>query len=124
MGWRGQPACHFASFSEADRPVPAYNSNGLWLKSPEEVASEAVELREEGGFRGLKLRLGRARLTEDLATIEAVRETVGSEMNLMVDFNQGLQLGEALERCHALMISVSPGSRSLSSTTTSRATRD
>src|SRR5256885_12214075 len=25
--------------------VPAYNSNGLWLRSPEEVASEAVELR-------------------------------------------------------------------------------
>jgi mandelate racemase len=26
--------------------VPTYNSNGLWLRSPEEVASEAVELRE------------------------------------------------------------------------------
>jgi mandelate racemase len=33
-------------------PVPAYNSNGLWLRSPAEVASEAVELREEGGFQG------------------------------------------------------------------------
>ena len=31
-------------------PVPSYNSNGLWLRSPEEVASEALELREEGGF--------------------------------------------------------------------------
>ena len=38
----------------------------------------------------------------DLATIEAVREAVGSEMSLMVDFNQGLQLGEALEWCHAI----------------------
>jgi mandelate racemase len=82
--------------------VPAYNSNGLWLKSPEEVASEAVELREEGGFQGLKLRLGRERLADDLATIEAVREALGIDMNLMVDFNQGLQLGEALERCHAI----------------------
>ena len=82
--------------------VPAYNSNGLWLKSPGEVASEAVELREEGGFKGLKLRLGRERLADDLATIKAVRETVGSEMSLMVDFNQGLQFGEALERCHAI----------------------
>jgi mandelate racemase len=25
-----------------------------------------------------------------------------TEMNLMVDFNQGLQFGEALERCHAI----------------------
>jgi mandelate racemase len=83
-------------------PVPSYNSNGLWLKSPEEVANEAVELREEGEFKGLKLRLGRERLADDLATIEAVRKAVGSEMNLMVDFNQGLQLGEALQRCHAI----------------------
>jgi mandelate racemase len=78
--------------------VPAYNSNGLWLKSAEEVANEAVELREEGGFKGLKLRLGRERLADDLATVEAVREAVGIEMSLMVDFNQGLQFGEALER--------------------------
>jgi mandelate racemase len=83
-------------------PVPAYNSNGLWLRSPEEVASEAVELREEGGFKGLKLRLGRERISDDVATIEAVREGVGSEMSLMVDFNQGLHFGEALERCHAI----------------------
>src|SRR5947209_2321465 len=82
--------------------VPAYNSNGLWLKSPEEVASEAAELREDGGFPGLKLRLGRERLADDLATIEAVREAVGTDMSLMVDFNQGLQFGEALERCHAI----------------------
>jgi mandelate racemase len=82
--------------------VPAYNSNGLWLRSPVEVAREAVELREEGGFEGLKLRLGRERLSDDLATIEAVREAVGSEMSLMVDFNQGLHFGEALERCHAI----------------------
>lgn len=82
--------------------VPAYNSNGLWLGAPDEVASEAVLLRDEGGFKGLKLRLGRERIADDLATIEAVREAVGSEMNLMVDFNQGLHLGEALERCHAI----------------------
>jgi mandelate racemase len=83
-------------------PVPAYNSNGLWLRSPAEVANEAMELREEGGFQGLKLRLGRERLADDLATIAAVRQAVGSQMSLMVDFNQGLHLGEALERCHAI----------------------
>src|SRR5690349_13329436 len=84
------------------RAVPAYNSNGLWLRAPAEVASEAIALREEGGFNGLKLRLGRERVADDLATIEAVRDAVGSEMSLMVDFNQGLQFGEALERCHAI----------------------
>jgi mandelate racemase len=83
-------------------PVRAYNSNGLWLKAPEAVAAEAVELRDEGGFTGLKLRLGRALLADDLATVAAVRKSVGDEMQLMVDFNQGLDLAEALARCHAI----------------------
>ena len=81
--------------------VNAYNSNGLWLKEPEAVAEEALELRDEGGFRGLKLRLGRERLRDDVATIEAVRRSAG-DVHLMVDFNQGLDLSEALRRCHAI----------------------
>lgn len=40
-------------------PVPAYNSNGLWLVDVSEVAEEAAELVAEGDFTGLKLRLGR-----------------------------------------------------------------
>lgn len=83
-------------------PVRAYNSNGLWLHAPQRVAEEAVALRDEGGFTGLKLRLGRARAADDLATIEAVRRSVGDDMHLMVDFNQGLDRSEALQRCHAL----------------------
>ena len=83
-------------------PVKAYNSNGLWLNAPEAVATEAVVLRDQGGFAGLKLRLGRERIEDDLATITAVRKSVGDDMKLMVDFNQGLHLGEALERCHII----------------------
>lgn len=82
--------------------VRAYNSNGLWLQSPDEVAAEATTLRDEGGFVAVKLRLGRERFSEDLAAIEAVRRSVGNEMDLMVDFNQSLDIGEALARCHAI----------------------
>jgi len=82
--------------------VSAYNSNGLWLKEPAAVAAEALELRDEGGFKALKLRLGRERPRDDLATIEEVRKATGEEMELMVDFNQGLHLGEALQRCHMI----------------------
>ena len=83
-------------------PVKAYNSNGLWLNLPDAVAAEAVVLRDQGAFAGLKLRLGRERIEDDLATITAVRKSVGDEMKLMVDFNQGLHFGEALERCHMI----------------------
>ncbi|HEX4885840.1 MAG TPA: enolase C-terminal domain-like protein [Casimicrobiaceae bacterium] len=82
--------------------VRAYNSNGLWLQPAHVVAAEAVALRDEGGFSALKLRLGRARPSDDLATLRAVREAVGGDVELMVDFNQGLTRAEALERCHAL----------------------
>ena len=96
----GLPLCTLLGGSVG--PVKAYNSNGLWLKEPQAVAAEALELRDEGGFTGLKLRLGRDRPADDLATIEAVRAAIGDDMALMVDFNQGLHLGEALDRCHAI----------------------
>src|SRR5262245_32723 len=83
-------------------PVSAYNSNGLWLTPIEELAGEAAALVAEGQFTGLKLRLGRERLADDLAAIAAVRKAVGVDVKLMCDFNQGLSLGDALVRCHAL----------------------
>ncbi len=72
------------------------------LIEPAKLGDEAAALVGEGGFTGLKLRLGRERLADDLAAIDAVRSAAGSEIKLMVDFNQGLSLADALLRCHAL----------------------
>ena len=83
-------------------PVPAYNSNGLWLTPLDGLADEAAALVAEGGFTALKMRLGRDRLADDLAAIAAVREGAGADVRLMCGFNQGLSLGDALVRCHAL----------------------
>ena len=83
-------------------PVPAYNSNGLWLGEVSGLAEEARELIEEGGFTALKLRLGRERLADDLLAIDVIRKAAGPDVKLMVDFNQGLSFGDALHRCHAL----------------------
>jgi mandelate racemase len=96
----GQPLCVLLGGSVG--PVKSYNSNGLWLKEPKAVAAEALELRDEGGFTGLKLRLGRERVSDDLATLDAVRKALGDGTHLMVDFNQGLNLAEALQRCHMI----------------------
>lgn len=96
----GLPLCVLLGGSVG--PVRAYNSNGLWLKAPAAIAEEAVALRDEGGFLALKLRLGREQLEDDLAAINAVRDAVGADMGLMIDFNQGLDMAEALQRCHAI----------------------
>jgi mandelate racemase len=83
------------------RLIPAYNSNGLGLMSPEEVADEAEELLE-GGFRGIKLRLGRPDFAEDLATVRLVRKRLPDHVHVMVDFNQALTFARAMECCAAL----------------------
>jgi mandelate racemase len=82
-------------------PVVAYNSCGLGLMAPEKVADEAEQLLA-GGFRAVKLRLGYPTLQEDLAAVHAVRRRVGDGVTLMVDYNQVLDLTEALARGRAL----------------------
>jgi mandelate racemase len=85
----------------APRPVRAYNSCGLGLMSPEAAADEAEQLLE-GGFKGVKLRLGHATLADDLAATRAVRRRLPDDVELMVDYNQALTLHEALVRGRAL----------------------
>jgi mandelate racemase len=103
MRARRPPDCRLRRTSAArSRRFPAYNSNGLWLTPLDGLAAEAAALVAEGGFTALKMRLGRDRLADDLAAIAAVREGAGADVRLMCDFNQGLSLGDALVRCHAL----------------------
>jgi len=81
----------------ARRPVPAYNSKGLGLLPLKDLPREAVELVEEG-FRAVKLRVGRPTAKEDVEALRAVKSAIGPGVTLMVDFNQGLSVAQALER--------------------------
>lgn len=83
-------------------PLRAYNTNGLWLIPKDRLAAEAKELVAEGGFRAIKIRLGRPTLDDDVKAIQIVRDAVGDDVLLMADFNQGLAFGEALQRLHGL----------------------
>ena len=83
-------------------PVLAYNSNGLGLLPIDRLATEAHELLAEGGFTGLKVRVGHDSAALDLAAVRVVREAVGSDVALFADFNQGLPAGEAGRRCRSL----------------------
>jgi mandelate racemase len=85
----------------APKPIPAYNSNGLGLLSPEACADEAEQLLD-GGFRAIKLRLGYPTLEGDLAAVQAVRNRLPREIAIMTDYNQALSVDEALHRGRAL----------------------
>src|SRR5260370_7416345 len=91
-----------ATYLGADlQPVPAYNSNGLGLMSPEAAADEAEALLENG-FTAVKLRLGRAYFHQDLAAVKAVRRRLPDRVRLMVDFNQALTFSDAMKYALAL----------------------
>jgi mandelate racemase len=84
-----------AMLGATSRPVPAYNSNGLGLVAPSGHAEEAAALLD-GGFQGLKLRLGRPAAGADLAIVRTVRKSLPDHVALMIDFNQALTKVEAL----------------------------
>lgn len=96
----GLPLCRMLGASVA--PVKCYNTNGLWLQEPRAAAAEAVELANDAGFTGLKVRLGREKASDDVQTLDEIRKAVGDEMHLMVDFNQGLNLAQAMRRCRMI----------------------
>jgi len=79
------------------RPIPAYNSKGLGIMPLKLLAAEAQELVNEG-FTAVKLRLGRPQAREDLQALREVKKAIGPNVVLMVDFNQGLSVAEALKR--------------------------
>ena len=81
----------------APRPIPAYNSKGLGIMPLEPLAREASELVKEG-FTAVKLRLGRPEAKADLEALRAVKKAIGPDVILMVDFNQGLTVAEAIKR--------------------------
>ena len=85
----------------APKPIPAYNSSGLGLMKPEAAADEADKLLGNG-FRAVKLRLGHATLAQDLAVTRAVRKRIADDVEIFVDYNQALDVPEALKRGAAL----------------------
>src|SRR6516164_4205412 len=83
------------------KPIPAYNSSGLGIMSPEAAADEAEKLLARG-FRAIKLRLGNPSLEQDLAVTRAVRKRLPDAVELPVDYNQALTVAEAIRRGRAL----------------------
>ncbi len=82
-----------------DQPLPAYDSYGVV-----DVERDATQLERSlaQGFTAIKIKIGGGTLSQDIKTVAAVREIVGPETRLMVDYNQSLTVPEALRRTHCL----------------------
>lgn len=82
-------------------PIRAYAS-ALWGNTPAESASRAEELLERG-FRAIKLGFGGFALDHDTdqRMLAAVRETIGSDIELFVDVGRRWDLHTAVKGCAA-----------------------
>ncbi|NMO93748.1 enolase C-terminal domain-like protein [Actinomycetospora sp. TBRC 11914] len=81
------------------RPVRAYGS--LRSMAPDDVRAEATGLARLG-FGAYKVKVGAAGLARDREVIAALREAVGPDAEIAVDYNQTLPVPEAIRRVHSL----------------------
>ena len=89
----------FRLLGAARKPLPAYGAIGYDgpLKS-----AKAAEGWARRGFRGVKAKIGYPSVREDLETIRAIRNAIGQDLALMVDYNQSLTPADAIERLRVL----------------------
>lgn len=76
--------------------ISAYASLGE-IRSPEERAENALELRTQG-FRALKIRIQSNAIDLGVATVRAVRSAVGASMDILVDLNQAWRMPGDISR--------------------------
>lgn len=74
--------------------VPVYASGG-WLIPLENLLQEVVEYKEQG-FGCYKMKVGCVDYHEDLHRIKRVKETVGDDMEIYVDVNQGWSVKQTI----------------------------
>ncbi|MFO1150735.1 MAG: enolase C-terminal domain-like protein [Alsobacter sp.] len=80
-------------------PLPAYDSYGVVdPKADGNVLADSVA----AGFKAIKIKIGDADLVRDVQTVAAVREIIGPNTRLMVDFNQSLTVPDAVHRIRRL----------------------
>lgn len=94
----GMPVCTLLGASP--RPIPAYDSYGLI-----DIEGDAGALEESlaKGFKAIKIKLGGGEIADDVACLAFTRDVVGPDVQIMVDYNQSLNVVEALRRIEYLL---------------------
>lgn len=84
-----------------EKSVPLYDTEGGWLHlSTDDLVQGALRSKAKG-WSGVKLKVGKRHLFQDVERLGAVRDAVGQEMHIMVDANQSMTLAEAKRRAAA-----------------------
>ncbi|WP_194926242.1 mandelate racemase/muconate lactonizing enzyme family protein [Catenulispora pinisilvae] len=84
------------------REVPLYDTEGGWLHLSTEELVRGAQDSQAAGWSGVKLKVGKPRLEQDVDRLRAVREAVGPGLDIMVDANQSMTCAQARQRAAAL----------------------
>jgi L-alanine-DL-glutamate epimerase-like enolase superfamily enzyme len=82
----------------AQRRVPVYSTEGGWLHlEPDALVRESVAAKQ-AGFRGVKIKIGKPHVSQDIDRLRAVRDAVGPSFEIMTDANQCFTAAHAIRR--------------------------
>lgn len=84
-----------------DPKVPVY-AGGIDLQLPLDQLLRQTDDNLKKGFRAIKMKVGRPRLSEDVERVRAMREHLGDGFPLMVDANMRWSADEAIRAARAL----------------------
>lgn len=90
--------------------VQTYASHGLWITDDLSALEREAAGYVADGFRAMKMRAGRKKIEDDVAAVRAVREAIGPNVGLMVDFgsapsrDKAERMGFAMEEFNLLWI--------------------
>ena len=77
--------------------VPTYASGRLWRTYDLNALAETAPKLVEQGFRAMKFRMGGEDSPgKEIARLRVLRESVGDDIDLMVDINQGWDVNQAI----------------------------
>jgi mandelate racemase len=82
-----------------EKPIPAYGAIGY---DGVDGSARTGEDWAKRGFTGVKAKIGYPTVQQDLAVIRAIRNAVGDNVAVMVDYNQCLTPAEAIQRLRVL----------------------
>lgn len=84
-----------------DARVPCYAGGiDLWLSLPDLIAQTEGNLAK--GFRAIKMKVGRPKLSEDVARVQAMRKHLGDDFPLMADANMRWSVDQSIAAARAL----------------------
>lgn len=84
-----------------DPRVPCY-AGGIDLQFSVDQLLEQTDQNLRKGFRAIKMKVGRARLSEDVERVSAMRKRLGDDFPLMVDANMRWSVDQAIGAARAL----------------------